>query len=470
LKREGNKQNRDQEQKNKKRIPHMTTSIQIRIALVTIVLLLRTTPTQADIAFADFSSLNNLTLNGNAMQAGAALRVSPAQPDKKGSVWYNAKQRVESGFTTIFQFRFSDLGNGGADGLAFVIQNHSVTALGTGAGYLGYAGISNSLAVEFDTWLNPWPFNDPSDNHISVHTLGANPNSANEAASIGSTIAIPTLNNGAVHTAAITYDGAGILKVFIDNMDTPVLSVNVNLASTLMLDDGKAFVGFTSATGWAYQNHDVLSWDFTDSYDVTPPVTAVTVPANEAIYRLGQVVTADYSCEDEAGGSGLASCDGTAPPGSVIDTATVGTKTFIVSSTDLAGNAASVTNIYYVVYDFTGAGGFLPPINNPPTVNTAKAGSTIPVKWKLPDGSGGFFCDLDVVIGVHVQQVSCGAFAYSPTDPVEELSTAGSSGLRCENGQFIYNWKTASTQRGKCYVLILGLADGTLHEAWFSLK
>jgi hypothetical protein len=192
--------------------------------------------------------------------------------------------------------------------------------------------------------------------------------------------------------------------------------------------------------------------------------------ADGAVYTLNQTVDADYACEDEAGGSGLALCVGTVVDASAIGTSWVGARSFTVGTADNAGNTDSATNGYRVIYDFAGAGGFQSPINNPPTVNTAKAGSTIPVKFQLPDGQGGFLSDLSAVASIQAQEVSCGNFTYSPSDPVEEVAAAGSSGLHCDNGQYQYNWKTTKTQKDKCYVFILTLNDGSVHYADFSLK
>ena len=168
--------------------------------------------------------------------------------------------------------------------------------------------------------------------------------------------------------------------------------------------------------------------------DATAPTITITTPPDGASYTLHQAVNADYECTDEAGGSGLASCVGTVANGTAIDTSTVGSKTIIVTATDNAGNSTSITNEYQVVNDFAGTGGFPGPVNNPPVVNTAKAGQIVPVQWQLPDGQGGFFCDLSLVTGLFLQQVNCGEFMFSPTDPVE---TAGNRGLRCDNGQYI---------------------------------
>ena len=38
---------------------------------------------------------------------------------------------------------------------------------------MGYAGISNNLAIEFDILQDPW---DPNSNHIAIQTCGPNTN------------------------------------------------------------------------------------------------------------------------------------------------------------------------------------------------------------------------------------------------------------------------------------------------------
>jgi hypothetical protein len=66
------------------------------------------------------------------------------------------------------------------------------------------------------------------------------------------------------------------------------------------------------------------------------------------VVQQGQQIAASFSCADEPNGSGLASCNGTVPNGSPIDTATPGQKTFTVTATDKAGNSASLTRTYTV--------------------------------------------------------------------------------------------------------------------------
>ena len=63
--------------------------------------------------------------------------------------------------------------------------------------------------------------------------------------------------------------------------------------------------------------------------DGTDPSVTIDSPQEVATYEVGQSVSADYSCEDEVGGSGL-DPRGTVANGAAIDTATLGAHDFTV--------------------------------------------------------------------------------------------------------------------------------------------
>ena len=117
------------------------------------------------------------------------------------------------------------------------------------------------MAVEFDTFQ--FGNNDPNGNHISVHTRGTLPNSADEQYSLGNTgTGLPiNLKDGLVHTATILYQ-PGTLGIYLDSLPAPVLTVPLNLPNTLTLTNGSAYVGFTAGTGAGYENHNILNWTF----------------------------------------------------------------------------------------------------------------------------------------------------------------------------------------------------------------
>jgi hypothetical protein len=83
--------------------------------------------------------------------------------------------------------------------------------------------------------------------------------------------------------------------------------------------------------------------------DAEAPTVDLRTPADGATYPRGVSVLADYGCSDESGGSGVDTCVGTVPDGQPLDTATLGTKSFVVVARDEAGNEQSVTHAYTVV-------------------------------------------------------------------------------------------------------------------------
>lgn len=213
--------------------------------------------------YSDFSSIAGIGLEGDAIHIPAEnrIRLTPAVVSQAGAAWYTKeKVPVVSGWETVFEFQISDTGSlGGADGIAFVIQNDSVSALGAQGGSIGYRGITHSLAVEFDTYYNQG-WSDPDENHISVQSNGINANSTDHTYSLGVTSPLSIFENGNVYAVKINYV-PGTLNIFLDN--NPVLTVPVDLGSLLGLPaDGKAWIGFTAATGAQYENQDILSWSF----------------------------------------------------------------------------------------------------------------------------------------------------------------------------------------------------------------
>lgn len=67
-----------------------------------------------------------------------------------------------------------------------------------------------------------------------------------------------------------------MLYVYIDDLYSPVIITPLNLDATLDLDNGRAHVGFTAATGTNHwQVHDLLDWSWTSLFlnkDYTPPL------------------------------------------------------------------------------------------------------------------------------------------------------------------------------------------------------
>lgn len=212
---------------------------------------------------------NVLRLTNNTSQAGSAFSTTAISLDQDAS------------FSTSFQIRVTNPIAGGADGIVFVLQTNSNTAGGLGGG-IGYAGIANSVGIEFDNWDNG-AGDGFSANHVGID-LGGSVNSVALETNPGFTI-----DAGDIITAWVDYDGVNdILEVRANTTGirpgTAMLSYSVDLVSEL--GSTNAFVGFTSGTGAAGANHDVLSWQFNSEF---APIKTIGVPepGMAAVFGLG---------------------------------------------------------------------------------------------------------------------------------------------------------------------------------------
>ena len=90
---------------------------------------------------------------------------------------------------------------------------------------------------------------------------------------------------------------------------------------------------------------------------------------------------------------------------------------------DVAGNSGSASVRYSVAFRWAG---FLQPVDNLPTINTATAGSSIPVKFSL----GGDYGVSILPSGYpKVQAVACpSGGGTGGSDAIEETAAAGGSG------------------------------------------
>jgi predicted outer membrane repeat protein len=112
-------------------------------------------------------------------------------------------------------------------------------------------------------------------------------------------------------------------------------------------------------------------------------------------------------------------------------------------------------------YSFSG---FFAPVDNLPTVNVARAGSGIPVKFSLGGDQG---LSIFASGSPTAPAVSCNP--GDPTDSVTETVSAGSSSLSYDasTGQYTYVWKTDKAWANTCRTLTLTFTDGTTQKASF---
>lgn len=249
--------------------------------------LLSTAASAAVIQYTDFSSVAGLTLNGNAAQVGNVLRVTPATWNQAGSAFSTntVSLAANASFSTYFQFRFTGAGGfhdgigPGADGLVFVVQTVSNNVGGLGGG-IGYAGITNSVGIEFDTWNNG-SIDNNSSNHIGIDVNG------DVQSVVLAEVTEADMNNGGIWNAWVDYNSVTqLLEARLSLSTIRPGAAMISLTRDLAVDLGttNAFVGFTSGTGAAFANHDVLTWTLEDSF---APIGGGQVPEPTTLVLVG---------------------------------------------------------------------------------------------------------------------------------------------------------------------------------------
>lgn len=101
----------------------------------------------------------------HARPASECFTLTPNEKRKSGVVWSKTPLTIADSFTVSASLYFGVNDALGADGIAFVLQNKGSSVVGIKGGGMGLGGISPSLGVTFDTYMNP---QDPAEDHIAV--------------------------------------------------------------------------------------------------------------------------------------------------------------------------------------------------------------------------------------------------------------------------------------------------------------
>ena len=232
--------------------------------------------------YPNFASTAGLSLQGTAVTAktadGTVLRLAQSTTWQAGTAFTAATVPFSTAadtFSTYFQFRITNPGGiAPADGIVFVIRDAGTPALGQVGGAVGYDGIGHSIGVKFDTYQNDREIND---NHVAIQTNGVWLDEFTQTPyGVGNCLK-PTgvagcMSNGHLWSVWIDYDGVSLHVAVADGSTrrpADLVGAPVSLPSILNLASA-AYVGFTGATGAGTENHDILNWQYSNTYNPTP--------------------------------------------------------------------------------------------------------------------------------------------------------------------------------------------------------
>ena len=186
------------------------------------------------------------------------LRLTPASSTQSGAAYSTNAISLGSNatFSTTFSFRFTSPSNPPADGITFVLAA-GTSGLGSSGGGLGYVGVNNSVAVEFDTFSNG-SADASSSNHVAIDTNGVLTDTA-AAFPYGlqncNASGAGYMSNGDLWSVTIGYNATD-LSVAMQDAANPVDNIISNYAINIAsyLGTNNAYVGFTGGTGGSYEN------------------------------------------------------------------------------------------------------------------------------------------------------------------------------------------------------------------------
>ncbi len=316
----------------------------------------------------------------------------------------------------------------------------------------------------------------------SVISIGCPASTTINADTAGTTIHCDVTSNGGTTSRSVTIKRDATPPVLSFGTPSPAPNSNgwnkTNVSIPFTRSDAMSGLASTSVTSPLVLNTDganltgqVVVTDlagnsatFTSvprNIDKTAPVAEMNTPEDNATYGFYQDVVADYWCTDTL----LVSCTAPVANGALINTKTAGALTFKITAKDSVYTTTH-THAYNVESTFN-FDGFLAPASEAPTLNLVTRGALVPVRWRLPDGRGGYVTNPASFSSATVSSLTCGSAATVPLNDVAN----GAAGISFDAAtqSFVYNWQTTASWTG-CRKLTIKLKDNSTHELRFKFQ
>jgi 3',5'-cyclic AMP phosphodiesterase CpdA len=246
-------------------------------------------------------------------------------------------------------------------------------------------------------------------------------------------------------------DSSRPVRSMVDNFESITIDGDRLTVVSYEIDHGTLIDGTDSEVPYVIDTFGILK-------DSAGPVIDVEGIVDGDTVTLNQAVTVNWSADDP---SGIASASATVANGGLLDTSACGEHTLTFTATDCAGNTTIKSITYYVAYRFSG---FLQPADSGKA--SFKAGSTIPVKFRLADANGEAQGNAEATLYVARQQ-SDGTFGAETA--AAAFGSKNGETFRYSGDQYIYKFSTKSLGAGT-YRLRIDLGDGVVHTMLLTLR
>ena len=183
--------------------------------------------------------------------------------------------------------------------------------------------------------------------------------------------------------------------------------------------------------------------------DRTAPVLSVTMPPS--LLFLNATHNFNLDATDALSGIASQSCG-------AMNTGTLGTRSVTCTATDRAGNSASRTATYRVIYDVVPLSA---PLNNPGQLYLVEAPRSVPFEWRVRDANGVAITNASLTQTAVTDVVCPDTGIPLPTPPAGETNTFENFG----DGRYRRNWWINPTNPISCLRLDVVLNDGITRSA-----
>ena len=247
--------------------------------------------------------LNGDTVNGGPKITNNVFTLTDGAGGENRSAWFSEPLYV-GGFQASFTYQ--DIGGGGADGTAFVIQNdpNGTAALGLNGGGLGYVGITPSVAVLLNIF---WDSPGGAGLMLGTNGVGAYYASGTSSGRSYQSTAPVNLAGGNPIAVGLRYTGGMLYASFTDTATSNQFQTIIPVDIPAFVGTNAAWVGFTGSEGGTTSHQIVSNFSYRPLPTLTirqsqPPSLVFTWPA--AVY--GFTLQSNSSLNNPAGWTSVA--------------------------------------------------------------------------------------------------------------------------------------------------------------------